>query len=138
MLEKLRENRGLQVVGVASDGLEAVLKAEELRPDLILMDIGLPKLNGIGAARRICKVTPESKILFATQESDLDVVREALSAGGHGYIVKSDAESELLVAVESVMSGKKFVSSSLAGHAFADVVELQAEGQFWGKEPARC
>lgn len=135
VLEKLRENRGLQVVGVASDGLEAVLKAEELRPDLILMDIGLPKLNGIGAARRICKLAPESKILFVSQESDLDVAREALNAGGHGYVVKSDAESELLAAVESVMLGKRFVSSKLAGHGFTDDVDLKADGQFRGEEP---
>jgi CheY-like chemotaxis protein len=135
VVEKLREKREFQVVGVASDGLEAVLKVEELRPDLILMDIGLPKLNGIGAARCICKVAPEAKILFLSQELDLDVAKEALSAGGHGYVVKSDAESELLVAVKSVMLGKKFVSSKLAEHAFAADVDLHAEGQFRGEEP---
>jgi len=81
VLEKLRENPSLQVVVVASDGHEAVLKAEELQPDMILLDIGLPKLNGIGVARHIRKVAPESKILFLSQELDPYVVEEALSGG---------------------------------------------------------
>ena len=96
----------MQVIAVASDGLEAVLDAEALQPDLILLDIGLPKLHGIDAARRIRSVAPESKILFLSQESDLDFVRAALSAGGHGYVVKSDAEDELIGAIEVVMEGK--------------------------------
>jgi DNA-binding NarL/FixJ family response regulator len=117
VLEKFRENRSFQVIGVAADGLEAVLKAEELQPDLILLDIGLPELNGIEAARRIRKVAPQSKILFLTQELDPDVAQAALSAGGHGYLIKSDADSELFAAVEAVMIGKRFVSRGLADHA---------------------
>jgi DNA-binding NarL/FixJ family response regulator len=114
VIEKLRENRSLQVVGVASDGLEAVLKAEKLQPDLILLDIGLPKLDGIEAARHIRKIAPGSKIVFLTQEIDRDVARTALDAGGHGYVVKSDADGELFAAVEAVILGKKFVSARLA------------------------
>ena len=72
MLEKLRENHNLRVIGVASDGLEAVQKAEELQPDLILLDIGLPSLNGIEVARQIRKLSPKSKILFVSQESSAD------------------------------------------------------------------
>jgi DNA-binding NarL/FixJ family response regulator len=116
VLEKLRENRNLQVVGVASGGLEAVLKAKELQPDLVLLDIGLPKLDGIAAARHICKVAPECKILFLSQETDPDVVRAALSAGGHGYVVKSDADRELLAAIEAVMRGKTFLSPRMTNH----------------------
>lgn len=111
ILEKLRENRNFQVIGVASDGLEAVLKAEELQPDLILLDIGLPEQNGIEAARTIRKVVPESKILFLTEELDVAVAQAALSAGGHGYVIKSDTDDELIVAIETVLLGKKFVSS---------------------------
>jgi len=117
VLEKLQGNQGLQVVGVASDGLEAVQKAGELQPDLILLDIGMPRLDGIAAARRIRTVSPKSKILFLTQELDADVAREALSAGGHGYVVKSDAEGELFAAVEAVLLGKTFVSPRLGDHA---------------------
>jgi DNA-binding NarL/FixJ family response regulator len=98
-----------------SDGLEAVQKAGELQPDLILLDIALPRVNGIEAARRIRKVAPKSKILFLSQRFDLDVVRIALSEGGHGYVVKSDADAELFTGVEVVMQGKKFVSRSLVG-----------------------
>jgi CheY-like chemotaxis protein len=124
----------LQVIGVASDGLEAVLKTEALQPDLILLDIGLPKLSGIEAARRIRSAAPESRILFLSQEFDFDVARAALSAGGHAYVVKSDAENELIVAIEAVMVGKRYVSRKLAGHAFGDVGDLQAAGQLRREE----
>jgi DNA-binding NarL/FixJ family response regulator len=108
----------LQIVGEASDGLEAVEKAEELQPDLIVLDIGLPTLNGIEAARRIRKLSPESKILFISQESSSDVVQEALALGALGYVVKTHAGSELLPAVKAALEGKRFISASLAGHFF--------------------
>lgn len=101
----------LQVVGEASDGLEAVQKAEELKPDLILLDIGLPSLNGIDAARQIRKLSPESKIIFLSQESSADVIQEALSLGASAYVLKTRAASDLLAAVDSVLRGKGFVSS---------------------------
>jgi DNA-binding NarL/FixJ family response regulator len=135
VLEKLRENGNLRVVGVVSDGLEAVLKAEALRPDLILLDIGLPRLDGIEAARQIRKLAPESKILFLSQDLDPEVARAALSLGARGYVVKSDAESELLAAVDAVMLGKKFVSHSLMGHTFADVRDSRTAGQPRREEP---
>jgi two-component system nitrate/nitrite response regulator NarL len=89
----------LRVIGVASDGLEAVQKAEELQPDLILFDIGLPSLNGIEVARQIRKLSPKSKILSVSQESSVEMVQGALSTGAQGYVVKSDAGSELLAGV---------------------------------------
>jgi CheY-like chemotaxis protein len=112
----------LQIVGFASDGAEAVLKAGELRPDLILMDVSLPGLSGIHAAARIRGLSPESKILFVSQHLDFDIALAALDAGGLGYVVKSDAEGELLTAVEAVMSGKRFVSALLASQDFAGVM----------------
>ena len=107
----LGTNPELQVVGEASDGLEAVQKAEELKPDLIVLDIGLPSLNGIDAARKIRIISPESKIIFLSQESSSDVIQEALNLGAAAYVVKTRAESDLLTAVDSVLLGKRFVSS---------------------------
>jgi DNA-binding NarL/FixJ family response regulator len=108
----------LQVICEVSDGLEAVQKAEELKPDLILLDIELPTLNGIDAARQILKVAPQSKILFVSQESSAEVVREGLALGALGYLVKVDAGSELLVAVRTVLEDRQFVSSGVSGHHF--------------------
>src|SRR6201997_1121695 len=82
----LAERPDVQVIGEVADGLEAVQKAELLEPDLILLDIGLPTLNGIDAARRIRKVAPHSKILFVSQESSTDVAQEALDLGARGYV----------------------------------------------------
>jgi DNA-binding NarL/FixJ family response regulator len=109
-----------QVIAEASDGSEAVQKAEDLKPDLILLDIGLPKSNGIEAARRIRQCSPSSKIVFLSQHNDLDIVRAALSTGALGYVRKIDAGRELLPAVDAVLRGKQFVSSSLKGHQFTD------------------
>jgi DNA-binding NarL/FixJ family response regulator len=97
----------------ASDGLEAVQKAAELQPDLILLDIGLPQLNGIEAAKRISKVAPLSKILFVSLETSPDVVHGALNVGGLGYVDKDRISADLLPAIESVLAGRQFVSASL-------------------------
>lgn len=110
----LREQ--LQIVAEASDGPAAVQKAEELQPDLILLDIGLPTLNGIEAARRIQEVSPNSKILFVSEHRSQDIAREALSTGAGGYVVKSNAAGELLQAIRTILEGKRFISASLAGH----------------------
>ena len=99
-----------QVIGQAADGLEAVQKAEELQPDLILLDICLPRLNGIAAVPQIRTVAPESKILFLTGLDLPEMVEEALSTGASGYVVKSEAGIELLEAIELVMQGRQFVS----------------------------
>jgi DNA-binding NarL/FixJ family response regulator len=109
----LGKNPQLQIVGEAADGLEAVHKAKELQPDLIVLDLGLPSLNGIEAARQIRMLAPESKILFLSQESDADVVQEALSDGARGYVLKASAETELLAAVEAILEGKLFFSKGL-------------------------
>ena len=122
-MAKLKENHKLRIVGVVSDGLEAIQKAGELQPDLILLDIGLPKVNGIVAARRIRDVAPNSKILFLSQTLDLNIAHGALCEGGHGFLVKSDAERELFAAIGDVMQGKRFLSRRLASPALAgDVV----------------
>ena len=103
----------LQVVGEAADGLQAVQKAEELQPDLILLDVGLPKLNGVEAAHRISRLVPVAKILFVSQENDTDVIAAALSDGAEGYLRKQNAVSQPLSAVETVLRGDRFVSEEL-------------------------
>jgi DNA-binding NarL/FixJ family response regulator len=111
----LRNNPQIQFITEVADGLQAVEKARELQPDLILTDIGLPGLNGIEAARRIKILSPRSKLIFVSQQSAVDVVREAFRAGASGYVVKSDAGGELLAALDAVLAGKHFVGNRLAG-----------------------
>ena len=113
----LSMKKELQVVGEASDGPEAVGKAVELRPDLILLDIGMPTMNGIEAARQIRKLVPESKIIFLSQESSDDVIQEAINVGASGYVIKSMAGSDLLATLESALSasGKQSQLGSVYG-----------------------
>jgi DNA-binding NarL/FixJ family response regulator len=123
----------------AKDGLEAVHKAGELQPDLILLDLGLPKLNGIEAARQIAKASPRSKILFVSQESSADVVHEAFRAGGWGYIVKTDAARELMIGVHAVLRGGSFVGSRFDGHQFTRASDVRfSDGAPPKKGSARC
>jgi DNA-binding NarL/FixJ family response regulator len=107
-----------QIISEASDGLEAVQKAQDLKPEIILLDIGLPKLNGIEAARQIRQLSPSSKIIFLSQNNDLDIVQAALGAGALSYVLKAGAQSELLPAVDAVLRGKQFVSSALKSNEF--------------------
>jgi DNA-binding NarL/FixJ family response regulator len=109
----LEDRSELQIIDEVADGIRAVQKAQELRPDLILLDIGLPMLNGIGAAHRIRQLSPTSKILFVTANRSWEVAEEVVCSGFGGYVVKSDAASDLLPAVEAVLQGKSFVSPSL-------------------------
>jgi DNA-binding NarL/FixJ family response regulator len=103
----------LQVIDEVDNGLQAVLQAKVSQPDLIVLDIGLPGLNGIEAARRILHLVPEAKIVFLSQESSADVVHEALRTGALGYVIKTRAQDELLDAIETVLQGKQFVSNGL-------------------------
>jgi DNA-binding NarL/FixJ family response regulator len=103
----------LEIISEASDGLEAVQKALELQPALIVLDIGLPGLNGIEAARRIRKLSPKSTILFLSQESSPEIVQEALCLGALGYVIKAYAARDLLIAVDTVLRNEQFVSSAL-------------------------
>ena len=109
-----------EIIGEASDGLRAVQLAEQLQPTVVLLDIGLPGLGGIEAGGWIRSVAPETKIVFVSQESDPDIVRDALRLGAWGYVQKFDAAQELVNAIHTVVRGEKFVSRSLAGHGFID------------------
>jgi len=105
----------VQIVGFASNGLEALQKVGDLQPDLVFLDISLPKLNGIETARKIRQLNPHCKIIFLTGQLHPEIVLEALEAGGWGYVYKEDAPTELLLSLESVRAGKRYLSSSVRG-----------------------
>ena len=104
-----------KIVGEASDGWDAIEQVERLEPDLILLDVALPQLNGIEAAGRILERTHAPKILFMSAHTSPDIADAALATGAHGYLLKGDAGGELLNAMEIVVRGKRFVSTQLAG-----------------------
>jgi DNA-binding NarL/FixJ family response regulator len=116
----LQKRPDFQVVGEVSNGLEAVDKTKELAPDLVLMDMGLPGLNGMEAARRIRTFFPDCKIIFLTQESSVEIVEAALSLGACGYVIKTQTEKDLMPALRAVCEGGRFVSSAVAGYAWPD------------------
>lgn len=116
----VQEQKELQLVGEAADGIEAVQQAERLLPDLVLLDISLPRLNGIEVARRIRKIVPECRILFLSQNASAELAQEALRLGARGYVAKTDAGGELFTAVKAILGGKKYVSSGLAEQVTID------------------
>ena len=118
----LRRLPNVQVVDEVQNGLEAVERAQALQPDLILLDIGLPGLNGIEAAHRIRRVAPDARILFITQETSDESVHEAFSLGAWGYVIKAQAGKDLLLAVEAILGGRKFASKGLCGHSIGDSI----------------
>jgi DNA-binding NarL/FixJ family response regulator len=109
----------LEIIAEAEDGPEAVLKTQELQPDLILLDIGLPTLNGIEVARQIRSVSPMSKILFVSETSSVEIAEGALKVGD-GFVIKSEAGRDLVPAVKSVLEGKRFVSPLLTSLQLID------------------
>jgi len=109
----LSSDANLDVVGETADGEEAVRKAKELHPAIVLMDISLPGISGIQAARQIRVVSPDSRIIFLSQHDSIQIARDALSIGAHAYVVKSDAGRDLLMAIEAANEGRTFVSRSL-------------------------
>lgn len=109
----LAERPGYQIVGEASDGLEAVQRARECQPDLVVLDMALPELDGIEAARRIRLCSPDSRILFLTANNDPELARYVLNEAAEGYVLKIDLVAELTEAAEAVLSGNRYVSRRL-------------------------
>jgi DNA-binding NarL/FixJ family response regulator len=109
----LAKEADLEVIGETVDGEDAVKKAEDLHPSIILLDIGLPGISGIQAARQIRVVSPHSRIIFLSQYDSIQTAKDALSVGAHAYVVKSDAGRDLLTAIEAVREGKTYVSRTL-------------------------
>jgi DNA-binding NarL/FixJ family response regulator len=112
----------LQVIHEASDGLKAVQMCQELQPDLVVLDVGLPKLSGLEAARRIREVSPDSKILFLSVNPSQDVMREALRIGA-GFIAKADVLHDLLPAVRAAVADQEFLRFTILPEAQTDLPE---------------
>ena len=113
VLSMLHKISRWEVVGEAADGIEAVERGLELKPDLMLIDIGLPKLSGIEVARRVGEMLPGTKIIFLTQNSDQDLMAHCLANGAMGYVLKADAGSELFPAIEAVLDGTRYISERM-------------------------
>src|SRR5215469_5128729 len=106
----LQEQGDLHVVGEATDGADAMLKAAELHPDLVLLEVDLAEMNGLKAAKRIRETASDAKMIFLTQVSDTDVIAAALNDGASGYVLKIDAGTELLAIIRAILRGEHFVS----------------------------
>ena len=119
----IEEDPELQVIHEASDGLEAVQMCQQLQPDLVVLDVGLPKLSGLEVARQIRVLSPDSKILFLSVIPSQDVMREALRIGAAGYITKEDALRDLLPAVRAAVADQEFLSFRILPEAQADLPE---------------
>lgn len=110
-LKTLLEGRaGWEVIGEASDGAEAVEKAKELNPDVMVLDVTMPRMNGLEACRVLRRQAPQLEILFVTQHDSPQMMREAMDAGARGYVVKSNAARDLLAAVEAVSQHRVFTA----------------------------
>ena len=101
------------VVGTAQDGQSALALAKDLKPDVLVLDISMPRVSGIEAARKLRQQDPTAKIVFLTMHQDPDIVQAAFKTGALGYVLKMAARSELLLALEEVLAGRSFVSSRL-------------------------
>ena len=109
----LRANPNIEVAGEATEGKEALKKVGELKPDIVLLDIGLPDMSGIEVAPGIRSISPESRIIFVSQHISIPLAKDALRGGAFGYVVKSDAGLDLLPAIEAAHAGRTFVSRTL-------------------------
>jgi DNA-binding NarL/FixJ family response regulator len=126
---QLEANSGFQVIAEAVNGFEAIQKAAQLHPDVVLLDLGMPLLNGLEAAPRIRRVSPESKIVFVTQESNRDIRAAALATGAEGYLLKSKVVPELIPALDAILMATvpEALEAPLAdGHNFHPRLEFRA------------
>ncbi|HQV94553.1 MAG TPA: response regulator transcription factor [Anaerolineales bacterium] len=118
----------MQVVGEANDGLEAFVKAQELKPDLILMDVQMPGMDGIEAARQVKQVLPETIIVMLTVRSDDELLFEALKNGAQGYLLKEIRSQELLEMLRGALRGEAAISPTLAGRVLSEFRRLSKGG----------
>lgn len=124
----LQGHPGWEICGEALDGRDAVDKAAQLKPDMVILDIGMPNLNGLDAARQILRVEPQTKVLVLTIDESEQVMREVLNTGARGFLLKSDAARDLVAAVEALQNHRTFFTSKVA--------EIVLNGYLNGKSPA--
>jgi len=120
-LRRSMEENGFDVVGEAGDGAEAVQLAQELRPDVVLMDVSMPNLDGVEATRQITRLVPEAQVVMLTMHADGEVMARAIQAGAIGYLVKDCAITDVVSAVRLAASGESVLSPDLALSMLADV-----------------
>ena len=124
----LEAREGWEICGEGVDGRDAVAKAAQLKPDLVILDIGMPNLNGLDAARQILRTEPRTAILILTIDESEQVMREVLNAGARGFLLKSDAARDLVAAVEALQRHRTFFTSKVA--------EIVLDGYLSGRDPA--
>lgn len=115
LLEVLESEKDFNIIGFASNGEDAVKKAAELEPDIILMDVSMPRMNGFEASNSIRSVSPNSRIVFVSEHRGPELIQTAFDVGGSGYVLKSDINIDLIPGMRAVLEGRQFVSGSLTG-----------------------
>ena len=123
----LESHPNLEVCAEAKDGIEAADKALEYRPDVVILDVTMPKMNGLEASRRITKQLPETQVLIFTIHDSEDMIRETLDAGAHGYVLKSEAPTHLAAAVEAVAQRDLYFSSGVSNFVIDSLVKSGSE-----------
>ncbi len=131
----LDKQPNIEVVGVAKDGLEAAELAQKRQPDVILLDISMPRLNGVDAARRILREQPDIKIIMLSMHDDRRFIKESLRIGARGYILKESAASEVIEAIHAVQKGELFFSRSVRDQVLHDYVEGIRVGEVSSDSP---
>jgi DNA-binding NarL/FixJ family response regulator len=124
----INEMPGTQVIGEASDGQEAIQLVKTLRPELAILDISMPKMNGIEACREIRRLDPNLKILVLTMHKDREYLYQAMSAGAQGYLLKEDSDEELFAAIRAIRTGAIYVTKALADVVTTGISVLFPEG----------
>jgi DNA-binding NarL/FixJ family response regulator len=125
----LEKSKDMQIVGEAQDGLEAVELAERLAPDVLVMDIAMPRLNGIQAAERIRASQPATRVVILSMHSDRTLVKQALRNGALGYLLKRSVTEELLLAVQAASQGEFYLSPAISGIVLQDFLAHPAEAE---------
>ena len=123
----LEKQKNMEVAGIAKEGIEAVKQALKLQPDIILLDISMPGLNGIDAAKKILGELPKTKIIMLSMYADKRYIQESLRIGARGYILKESAASELIEAIGNVQKGELFFSRSVRDNVLHEYIELIRE-----------